>query len=309
MSKKANPAMIGAFLIGAVILAVLALFLFGSQQYFTKKQEFIMYFEDSVNGLDVGAPVKFKGVPVGQVKSILIRFNQFKNSTHIPVVIEIDNQELAKSIKLDKPIEANGMYDFSIEKGLKGKLVLQSYLTGKLFVELDFYPDVGPPKFIQVKPIYKEIPTVESDLEAIWDTATHVLEQFRQVDIEEIGNRIESIATNLDEGLKDIDFRGVSDSLIAASDSVTEVFSDFDPENVDFRKIFSGANGALEKISVGVGSLEAMLRPASTFRYELEGTLQEVKGAASSIKLLTDLLERNPKVLLTGKKIESRRKK
>lgn len=309
MSKKANPAMIGAFLIGAVILAVMALFLFGSQQYFTQKQEFIMYFEDSVNGLDVGAPVKFKGVPVGQVKNILIRFNQFKNSSHIPVIVEIDNHELARSIKLDKAVEANGMYDFSIERGLRGKLVMQSYLTGKLFVELDFYMDQGNPKFVQVKPIYKEIPTVASDFEAIWDTANQVLGQIRELNIAEIGRRVESVVTRLDDGLAEVDFKGISDGMIAATKSVTGALDGFDSESLNFKEIFSGANDALEKISNGMGNLDGMLRPASTFRYELDGTLHEVKGAAHSIKLLTDLLERNPKVLLTGKRVESKNRK
>ena len=70
MSKKISPALIGAFVLGALVLLIVAVIAFGSGQLFRKTQEFVLYFDGSVNGLHVGAPVKFKGVEVGSVKDI-----------------------------------------------------------------------------------------------------------------------------------------------------------------------------------------------------------------------------------------------
>lgn len=101
MSQKASPTLIGVFIIAAIALAVVTVILFGSGRLFSKTEDFILYFEDSVNGLEVGAPVKFKGVRVGQVKRIAIRFDQDDDSPHVPVLIEIDIGRLHKPLGVD----------------------------------------------------------------------------------------------------------------------------------------------------------------------------------------------------------------
>ena len=90
MNKKISPTLIGAFVVGAVALIVIAILVFGSGRLFRQSRDFVLYFDNSVNGLRVGAPVKFKGVEVGSVKDIRLQLEQGKLINKIPVIIEID---------------------------------------------------------------------------------------------------------------------------------------------------------------------------------------------------------------------------
>src|SRR3974390_3950016 len=90
MAKQASKMMIGIFLIIALFLLIASLVLFGSGKFFTKAQKFVLYFNESVKGLDVGSPVLFQGVAVGSVKSIEIIADPIKHQADIPVIIEIE---------------------------------------------------------------------------------------------------------------------------------------------------------------------------------------------------------------------------
>ena len=94
MSTKVSPTLIGAFVIGAVALIVIAILLLGSGRLFRQTRDFVLYFDNSVNGLRVGAPVKFKGVEVGSVKDIRLQLEKGAEVNKIPVIIEIDLEKL-----------------------------------------------------------------------------------------------------------------------------------------------------------------------------------------------------------------------
>ena len=138
MSKPANKTLIGVFVIGAIVLAIIAVIIFGSGKFFAEKMPLVMYFEGSVAGLNVGSPVMFKGVKVGVVKDIVLRFDSNNISFLIPVYAELDPKrfhvigKIADETELDKEL---------IKRGLRARLELQSMVTGQLMVDLDFYPD------------------------------------------------------------------------------------------------------------------------------------------------------------------------
>ena len=94
MNKKISPAMIGAFVLGAVALIVIAILVFGSGRLFRQTRDFVLYFDNSVNGLRIGAPVKIKGVEIGSVKDIRLQLEQGTAGDKIPVIIEIDLEKL-----------------------------------------------------------------------------------------------------------------------------------------------------------------------------------------------------------------------
>jgi paraquat-inducible protein B len=78
MNKKISPAVIGAFVIGAVALIIIAILVFGSGRLFRQTRDFVLYFDNSVNGLRIGAPVKIKGVEIGSVKDIRLQLEKDK---------------------------------------------------------------------------------------------------------------------------------------------------------------------------------------------------------------------------------------
>jgi paraquat-inducible protein B len=92
--KRANPAVIGGFVIGAVALLVIGLLVFGGAGWFVQRDTFIAYFPGSVKGLHVGAPVDFRGVTIGQVKEIRVLFDPRQLDARIPVIMELDATQI-----------------------------------------------------------------------------------------------------------------------------------------------------------------------------------------------------------------------
>ena len=101
-----NQAVIGAFVVGAVVLAVVGVIVFGSGKMFQKVNHYVMYFEGSVKGLNIGAPVTFRGVKIGSVVEISLHVNPENLKFHIPVVIEINKGKIEKTAEVTASDEA-----------------------------------------------------------------------------------------------------------------------------------------------------------------------------------------------------------
>jgi len=159
MSKKANKTLIGVFVLGAVTLLVLSLIIFSSGKYFRRTNKYVLFFDDSVKGLAVGAPVTFKGVKIGTVSDISLVYDPDTKFAIIPVIIETEPDRIK-----DTPTrrETSNMR-FLINKGLRAQLETLNFLTGQLAVTLDFFPD-KPARFRDLMKKYPEIPTVPSPL-------------------------------------------------------------------------------------------------------------------------------------------------
>ena len=161
MKKDASAILTGAFVIGAVILVVAGIILFGSRGFLAQRPVYVMYFEGSVKGLSEGAPVVFRGVRVGWVKNISLRFDPDAASVRIPVLVEIDPETITGAQGRSEQQKYLGQL---IDQGLKAQLQLQNVLTGQLVIALDFYPD-RPVRLVDKDSRYPEIPTIPSSLE------------------------------------------------------------------------------------------------------------------------------------------------
>ena len=165
MSEQTSKTAIGAFVIGALALAVLGALVFGSGKFFEKTNKCIMYFDGSVKGLNEGAAVAFRGVKVGSVKSVVLRVNPKDMSTHIPVIVEIE----ADRIEVEGDART-GTHKDNIQKlvdqGMRAQLKLESLVTGKLMIELDYHPDTEI-RLLGGNTEYVEVPTLPSDLQQL----------------------------------------------------------------------------------------------------------------------------------------------
>ena len=176
MSKKANPAVVGGFTLVAVALAVAAVFLFGSGQFFTDTQKFVVHFEGSLIGLSEGSPVTFRGVQVGNVAdmSIVTDLENMATETRIPVVIQVDlekfkDPQTGRSIADEvaaRPYEATKKL---VESGLRAQLQVRSFVTGLLEVALDVRPG-SPANLVKANTAYPEIPTLPSRMQELTRT-------------------------------------------------------------------------------------------------------------------------------------------
>ncbi|UCD34191.1 MAG: MCE family protein, partial [Nitrospiraceae bacterium] len=171
MSKQANKTAVGAFVLGAIALAVAGVLIFGSGKFFADTDKYVLHFEGSVKGLNTGAPVMFRGVKIGSVTDILLRYDPVDLSVHIPVIIEVDRSRFSR---INTVKERRTSINVLIERGLKAQLQLQSVVTGQLMVDLDFYPE-DPVNLVGNNDIpYAEVPTIPSNLQKL----TKTLEQL-----------------------------------------------------------------------------------------------------------------------------------
>ncbi|MCE5336512.1 MAG: MlaD family protein, partial [Desulfobacteraceae bacterium] len=165
MSAKTNPKLIGAFVLGAAALVVAAVVTFGSGKLFSDRERCVLFFDSSVKGLSVGAPVLFRGVKVGSVVDISLVFDSQDVTFRIPVVIEVEFDRVteAHADPRKKP-DANServLLKKLIEKGLRAQLNTQSFLTGQLYVMIDLFPDSAV-RLTGIKSNYVELPTIPS---------------------------------------------------------------------------------------------------------------------------------------------------
>ncbi|MFO7764922.1 MAG: MlaD family protein [Pelovirga sp.] len=178
--KKVDPRVIGTFVIGAIILIVAGILFFGPGGLFSDTRRYVTYFESSVKGLNVGSPVRFRGVRIGQVKEINISFRSSDLEFHIPVVIEIDPKKiraegsehgivdtLKTSVQTEDPILP------LIAEGLRAQLQLDSLVTGQLFVNIDMMPG-SPLTRVDIPGEYPQIPAISSGLAELTKTIEEI---------------------------------------------------------------------------------------------------------------------------------------
>src|ERR1017187_2043900 len=155
MSRKINKTVIGVFVVGALVLLMAAIVVFGSGELFKRTNKFVLYFDGSVKGLAIGAPVMFRGVGIGTVKDICLIYDSKAGTITLPVIVEIQQDRIKGAPSFG---ELNGARKM-IALGLRGNLEVQSFLTGQLMISFDFYPD-RPAKLRGILKGYPELPTL-----------------------------------------------------------------------------------------------------------------------------------------------------
>jgi len=166
MSKKANTTSIGLFIVTGLALGVLGLLLFSSLKMFSKTLDVIVYFNDSLNGLREGAPVKFRGVTIGSVKRVMVRFNQAPDDFALPVICAIE-EKLVRERLGEGPAEffTSRAMEQRSRAGFRASLQTESLVTGLLYIDTRFNPKAPLPVFHQLEKIYPEIPTEPTQIQ------------------------------------------------------------------------------------------------------------------------------------------------
>ncbi len=190
MSKQANKTMIGGFVVGAVALVVAVVLIFGSGRFLTERLTYVLHFEGSVKGLNIGSPVLFRGVKVGTVKNIRIQVESDLVSVLIPVLIDLEPKRFGNPRRSEDP-KAN--LERLIKAGLRARLELQSLVTGQLMVELDFHPD-KPIKLVGNESEYPEIPTIQSGIQELAET-------IEKLPLDELANKLTSAISGIEKAV------------------------------------------------------------------------------------------------------------
>ena len=311
MSIQPNKTLIGAFVVGAVLLGFSAIMIFSSGKFFTEKNKYVLFFDGSVKGLDIGAPVSFKGVTVGSVTDIKLYIANEQFDLKIPIFIEIEPDRITDSPSFKKDPRGQTLKEYReeleetgkimqllIDRGLRAQLNTQSMVTGKLLIQLDFHPDT-PAKLVGLESDFQEIPTIPSTLDQIVKT-------IEELPIEEIADNVNSAVKGLDRLINSPEVEETIVSLNSALKEITKlvrnVNGDLQPLTVSLKATLATTREALEKTEETITKLgDGFSDKAPIVSYELTQALRELTTAARSLKVLTDYLQQHPESLLRGK--------
>jgi paraquat-inducible protein B len=329
MSKKVNPTLIGAFVVGAIILLSLAIILFGGETIFTQRERVVMFFSGSVDGLDVGSPVTVRGVEIGTVTAINLQFNTETGDLKIPVIAEINAASIdqVRQLKVEDPLTA------IIENlGLRAQLKIQSILTSQLFIELDYHPGTEinyygdgtmleiptiPMPIEQLEKVFNEISLeklitdVTSAISAInnlvnspelMQTIINMKDAFANVETlsKELKKEIQELGTNTNQTMAELrqtvqDLKPALDTalqeLARAAKTVSELQDLPQMQRLDT---------ALSEISEAASTIRNLEDTPQMMN--LNTAMEELASAARAVRILADAIERQPEILLRGKK-------
>jgi paraquat-inducible protein B len=185
MGRRANPTVIGAFIIGAVALIVIGLLIFGRSQFFSETRTFVLYFDGSVKGLNIGASVDFQGVRVGSVTDIKVQYLSQTNEFRTPVYIQIEANRIGEAHVRQSREERKQYLQSLIDRGLRARLEVQSLVTGQLIVQLGFYPDT-PIRLVGDDPDVPEMPTIPTALQQVQAAAQDILEKIQELPLDQL---------------------------------------------------------------------------------------------------------------------------
>jgi paraquat-inducible protein B len=289
----------------------------------------VLHFDSSVKGLNVGSPVRFRGVKIGQVKDINVRVKPGSYEFRIPVVIEIEpsrigdfgsEQGILESIKTS--MQGTDPIQTLVEKGLRAQLELDSLVTGQLYVDFDMHPE-APATISGDQTDYPELPTMRSSLGELTKT-------FEDLPLRELSNKLISSAEGIEklvnapglhQGLAKFDdtmtqlnslLKNLNQELLPLARSLRQTLKEtrrlvarvdgkVDPLVNQFNQAMDSFDAAAQETRKTMLQVQNFTADDSRLQQQLSITLREVNKAARSIHQLSAEIEREPQILLRGR--------
>ena len=299
VSKRASPTLIGAFVLGAIAITIGAVVFVGSGRLFRSTQTFVMFFQGSVNGLENGAPVKFRGVPIGVVTDILIAVRELRGDPRIPVFAEIDENRLRELGATLDIRDVRSVTSFFESTGLRAQLQQQSFITGQLFINLDLFPDSRLEYALAPGTIeYPEIPTLPTKLEQVQQKIEAVLDKLGKIDWDAVGKSVVSTVNGLDKLVNSPDVQATLSTLREALARIRDAIG---PLSHSTNGATKELQASLKRLQISLDRLDALTDPKAPLVSGMSGTLIDIGEAARAVKRLADDLDRDPSVLIRGK--------
>ena len=330
MKTKISPAIVGMFVIGAFALGVIALLSFGGVSFFSKPQRFVVNFDESIHGLDLGSPVKLRGVRVGRVVENYIRYDEATNHSVVVVICEFSRDKMTDSKGAVINVADRAELQTLVERGLRAQLGVLGLATGLLFVELDFLdPKQYPADGHAADPRYVSVPAVPSAISEFQASVSEILANVKRVDFAGLTKELTGVMTEAHQRMDGVDLKGVAEQwkktgaqveALATAPEIKQTFATLNAAATDLRGVLAKidtqvvpagkeltdtliqAKTAIESLNGAATAARKFIATHSGLGDEVVGTLQQLSEAADAVKRLADFLERNPNALLTGKK-------
>ncbi|MBR0641671.1 MlaD family protein [Plastoroseomonas hellenica] len=315
----ARPAAIGGFVLGGLALVVIAIMSFGGARVFEAKTRAVVFFEGSVAGLDIGAPVTFRGVRVGSVQRVALHLAA-DGHARIPVTIELQEGQVV----LDGVQREQLSLERLVAAGLRAQLNSQSFVTGQLRIDLDFRPGT-PAEQVADTGGLPQIPAIPSDLDRLRDTLADVpvrdavqTGQRALAAIEQLANRLDrdlgpvldSVRRVADSADRTLDTSGQAIARLQADASrslqeidglMADARQQLGARGEELARVLGAADRAARQADTMITSLNSLTTPRSAFRGDLEAAIRDLAATASSLRGFARAVERDPSAILRGR--------
>jgi len=313
---------VGAFVIGGLALGVIVVVLLGGHKYFASKLSVVVFFQDSVAGLEVGAPVTLRGVKVGTVRSMKVYLKLPELVPVIPVYLDIEPGKVSWTNGSLGAGKAD--VDLAVQAGLRAQLSSQSLVTGQLSINLDFHPD-KPAAVTGTATDAPEIPSIPSDLQ-------HIKDEIADLKLPELADKARVALEGIDQIVTELNGKigPLGDSLVRTSDtarltlettaaSIAQIQRDASRTLDDIGRlavaaqgqvgttgkeievVLAGVNRTLAKADTVIGSLNDLTGPRAPMRADLEAAIRDLAASANSLRGFSREVDKNPGSILSGR--------
>ncbi len=310
MDEKKQNIRLGIFVAGGIILLLAALFYLGLSNLFVKKVTINTAFNESVQGLTVGSPVKFRGVPVGKVSEIVI------DSSDRIIAVEMEIEPESFSIKGKKSFSSNELIKYlqgEIKRGLRCRLEFAG-ITGMKYIDLNYAEKEDVRNYIQPRltpgsQLY--IPSRPSSFTDLNQTMIEALDTISKIPFVKIGEELQSSLEKVVEILSDHAIRSTIAHINEAAAMIESTVDNFSRtfDEQELQTIRDELKTSLKNFNALSSQLQQQTKDIDVAgtQHDLQSLMLQLKETAESIRTLTDYLERDPQSLIYGKSQQDRK--
>lgn len=300
MSRKPDFFKVGIFVIVGLVILFIGIMVFGGSKYFRKKIYFETYFDQSVQGLSVGAPVKVLGVDVGAVSEISfvrsVYKSDFRSAPYVMVRGFYYPETLGREIDTYREFEER--VEKLVEKGFRLQLASQG-VTGVAFLNGGFFePDQYPRYKIDWKPEYFYIPSAPSTLTTITDSVTELTRSVNQINFKQIADDIQTLLEVVTKSVEDAEIANVSQGLQNTILEFKKVAANLDSltGSEELKQSLKDLNKSLEDIKTGSEDLPEVVSKLNTILNRFDSLVAsrqaEITTILENISVISEDLRR-----------------
>ena len=318
------------FVLGALALGMIALLSFGGLSLFSRPQRFMVYFDESIHGLDLGSPVKLRGVRVGRVVDLEVHYDDVANKSIVVVTCELNRNVITDAaggqLKITGPDDIRTMVDH----GLRAQLGVLGLATGLLFVELDFVdPAQYPAPVLASQPKFVVVPSSLSAISEYQASLSEILSDLKKVDFAGISKEFKTLLVAAHQKVSSLDtktlgdkvgraadavtafvespeakqaFANLNEALIATRAAVARIDTQVGPVSDELKATLTAAQNAMKTLDAAAATTKQFVQQQGTVGDELTVALRQIAEAAGALENLANAIERNPSSLIVGKK-------
>ncbi len=270
---------------------------------FRQRIKFMAYFQGSVRGLAVGAPVELFGIPIGTVTGIELQFDPAGNDSRVAVRLEVQPERIMQpeQLRAADPIDVAHRL---VARGMRVQLRSTNYLTGQLVVAFDFFPDAKTAEVRQEGDTVV-LPSMPGGLDSITTNLSQILLKIDNLPLEQIARNLNDTLAGARSitNSKDLhqSITALSSTLSSLQDLVRKTDNEVGPALKRLPDIAQGMQAAIERTSKLLGSADSGYGENSQFRRDIQRLLEQVSDTARSVRLLADYLDQHPEALLRGR--------